>query len=154
VRARRARWCSLPCIIDAARELLLTGGYTGTTIQAIANAAGVSVQTVYNSVGNKAAVLTAVYDTTLAGDDSAVTIADRPTFQAVLDATSARACLARYAARGRELGERAVPLVAMIVPEAGTPDVRPWPSGPRTSGPSVQRPSLATWPTASGWRPG
>jgi AcrR family transcriptional regulator len=111
-------------IIDAARELFLTRGYTGTTIEAIAHAAGVSVQTVYNSVGNKAAVLTAVYDTTLAGDDSAVTIADRPTFQAVLEATSARACLARYAALSRELGERAVPLVAMILAEAGTPDVR------------------------------
>jgi AcrR family transcriptional regulator len=111
-------------VIDAARDLFLSRGYTGTTVGAIAHGAAVSVQTVYNSVGNKAAVLTAVYETALAGDDAPVAIAERPTFQSVLTETSARRCLTRYAALGRELGERAAPMVAMILAEAGNPDLR------------------------------
>lgn len=111
-------------IVDAAHDLFVTRGYAGTTIETIARAAGVSVQTVYNSVGNKAAVLAAVYDTTLAGDDAPVPIAERPTFQAMLTERDARRCLARYAALGRELSQRAAPLMAMILAEAGNPDLR------------------------------
>lgn len=111
-------------VIDAAHDLFLTRGYTATTIDTIARTAGVSVQTVYNSVGNKAAVLAAVYDAALAGDDAPVAIADRPTFQAMLSERDGRRCLARYAALGRELGQRAAPLVATILAEAGNPDVR------------------------------
>jgi AcrR family transcriptional regulator len=111
-------------ILDTARQLLVTNGYTGTTIEGIARAAGVSVQTVYNSIGNKAAVLATVYDTTLAGDDAPIPIAERPTFQAMLAERSGRRCLARYAALGRELGERAAPLVATVWAEAGNPEVR------------------------------
>jgi AcrR family transcriptional regulator len=111
-------------ITDAAYDLFVTQGYTGTAIETIARTAGVSVQTVYNSVGNKAAVLAAVYDITLAGDDAPVAIAQRPAFQAMLSARDGRGCLARYATLGRELGERAALLVATILSEAGNPDVR------------------------------
>lgn len=111
-------------IIDAAHDLFLTQGYTATTIESIARTAGVSVQTVYNSVGNKAAVLAAVYDTALAGDDAPVPIAERPTFQAMLSERDGRRCLSRYAALGRALGQRAAPLVATVLAEAGNPDVR------------------------------
>ncbi|MGH9234127.1 MAG: TetR/AcrR family transcriptional regulator [Acidimicrobiales bacterium] len=111
-------------IIGAAHDLFLTQGYAGTTIETIARTAGVSVQTVYNSVGNKAAVLAAVYDTTLAGDDAPVAIAERSTFQAMLTERDARRCLARYAALSRELSQRAAPLVATILAEAGNPELR------------------------------
>jgi AcrR family transcriptional regulator len=111
-------------VVEAARHLFLTGGYSGTTIDAIARAAGVSVQTVYNAVGNKAAVLRAVYDTALAGDDAALPVADRLTFRSVLAETSGRGCLARYAALARELGERVLPVLARISAEAGNPEVR------------------------------
>jgi AcrR family transcriptional regulator len=111
-------------IIDAAHGLFLSQGYAGTKIDVIARTAGVSIQTLYNAIGNKAAVLAAVYDTTLAGDDAPLAIADRPTFQAMLAERDARRCLARYAALGRELGQRAAPLMATILAEAGNPDVR------------------------------
>jgi AcrR family transcriptional regulator len=111
-------------VIDAARNLFLGDGYTATTIDAIARAAGVSVQTVYNAVGNKAAVLRAVYDTTLAGDDARLAVGERPSFHAVLSETSGRRCLARYAALGREIGERVLPVLARISAEAGNPDIR------------------------------
>src|SRR5689334_3159311 len=49
-------------IIAAARRLFATDGYQATTMKAIGEAAGVSVQTVYDSVGSKAALLLALND--------------------------------------------------------------------------------------------
>jgi AcrR family transcriptional regulator len=60
VRAEQRR-ATRQRILDAARALLLKRGYGGATVDAIAARAGVSVQTVYNAVGGKAAVLKAVY---------------------------------------------------------------------------------------------
>jgi AcrR family transcriptional regulator len=97
-------------------------GYPGTTIEAVARRAEVSTQTVYNAVGGKAALLRAVYDVTLAGDDQPVPIAERPAFQAMLAETDGRRCLARYAALGRELWERAGPLVLRLLSQAAAGD--------------------------------
>lgn len=57
-------------IAEAARDLFLTRGYVNTSMGAIASAAGVAVQTIYNVVGNKAAVLSAVVDVVAAGPGS------------------------------------------------------------------------------------
>jgi AcrR family transcriptional regulator len=113
-------------VLDAAKAMLLQRGYTGATVEAIAGRAGVSVQTVYNTVGGKAAVLKAVYDTSLAGDDEPVPIMDRPTAVAMRAAPDARTFLALYARLGRELYEGAGPLVPIMLGEggAGDPDVR------------------------------
>jgi AcrR family transcriptional regulator len=113
-------------VLDAAGELFLTDGYLGTTIDAVARRAGVSTQTVYNAVGGKAALLRAVYDVSLAGDDEPVPIAERPAFRAMLAETDGRRCLARYAELSRELWERAGPLVVRLLSQAaaGDPDLR------------------------------
>jgi AcrR family transcriptional regulator len=111
-------------VVDAAHSQFVAHGYTAATLEAIAREAGVSLQTVYNTVGNKAALLRAAYDVAIAGDDDPAAVAERPTFQAVLDATDANSCLTRYAALSRELAERAAPLVAVILAEAGHPEVR------------------------------
>lgn len=55
-------------IVEAARRLFLRDGYVGTTIGAIAEEAGVAVQTIYNSIGSKAAVLSRLLDVTIVGD--------------------------------------------------------------------------------------
>jgi AcrR family transcriptional regulator len=73
-------------VVAAARELFLAEGYAGTTVRKIAAAAGVSEQTVYTRIGNKAAILKAVYDVMLAGDDEPVPMADRPEFRRMRDA--------------------------------------------------------------------
>lgn len=49
-------------ILDSAREQFRAHGYAATTLAQIADTAGVSVQTVYNSIGGKAAVLLALND--------------------------------------------------------------------------------------------
>lgn len=57
-------------IIDAASSLFSERGYVATTIGSIADRAGVVVQTIYNAIGNKAAVLNAVFDATVSGAQS------------------------------------------------------------------------------------
>lgn len=57
-------------VVAAAAELFAEQGYTGTSIGAIAARAGVAVQTIYNAVGNKAAVLSAVLDAAASGPDA------------------------------------------------------------------------------------
>ena len=109
-------------ILDAAGRLFVGHGFAGTTVQAVAHAAGVSVQTVYNVVGGKAVLLKAVYDVTLAGDDEPVPMSERPESRAVLAAPTGRECLARYATMGRILGERLSPLVTVVLAQAGSGD--------------------------------
>jgi AcrR family transcriptional regulator len=52
-------------IADAARELFRTRGYGVTTLQAVADEAGVAVQTVYAVYGSKAGILHELRDTVL-----------------------------------------------------------------------------------------
>jgi len=113
-------------VLDAARALLLSRGYGGATIEAIARRAGVSVQTVYNTVGGKAAVLKAVYDTMLAGDDEPIPIMQRPAVLAMRATADPRQFLALYARMGREMYARAGPLLPVMLAESGSgdPEVR------------------------------
>ena len=64
-------------IVEAARRLFLRDGYVGTTINAIADEAGVAVQTIYNSIGTKAAVLSRLLDVTIVGDHEDRGLLDR-----------------------------------------------------------------------------
>lgn len=61
-------------IVSTAGMLFSRNGFVATTIEGIAGESGVAVQTVYNSVGNKAALLSAVLDAAASGEDSASTV--------------------------------------------------------------------------------
>jgi AcrR family transcriptional regulator len=113
-------------ILDAAGRIFAERGHLGTTLTAVAQAAGTSVQTVYNVIGGKPLLLKAVYDITLAGDDEPVPLAQRPIFQAVINASTARECLGHYAGTARQLFERTLPLATMALAQAATgdPDLR------------------------------
>ena len=65
-------------VLAAARELFVAQGYVATTIDQIAERAGVSRPTVFRSAGGKPAMLRAIRDIALAGDDEPVAVADRP----------------------------------------------------------------------------
>ena len=60
-RVRRKR------IIDVARRRFLADGYASTTIAAIADEAGVSVDTIYKTVGRKPRLAKAVFDDGITG---------------------------------------------------------------------------------------
>jgi AcrR family transcriptional regulator len=72
-------------VIDAATRLFIERGYGATTIEQIAARAGVSKPTVFAAVGNKQAVLAAVRDVAIAGDDDPTPIAARPSVAAIID---------------------------------------------------------------------
>jgi AcrR family transcriptional regulator len=99
-----------------ARGLLLTGGSPSRmTITDLARAAGVSPQTVYNSVGGKGEVIKAVYDVMLAGDDEPVPMSERPAFRAVIDASDAATWATAYAAWTGEIYTRVGALLGVLL---------------------------------------
>ena len=65
-------------LLEAAGRLFAEQGYVATSIEQIAEAAGVSRATVFTSVGGKPALLKAAYDVALVGDDEPVSMPDRP----------------------------------------------------------------------------
>jgi len=65
-------------IIGAATRLFVEQGYAAASVEAIAEAAGVSRATVFVTFGGKAALLKAAYDVALVGDDEAIPLPDRP----------------------------------------------------------------------------
>jgi len=121
LRAEQARLTRAK-ILDTAAALFVEQGYPGTTLAQVAAATGVSVQTVYNLVGGKPDVLKAAYDVVLAGDDEPVPIQQRPTARASMAATDPRTSLMLYAKLGRELSERILPLVVVLMGQAATGD--------------------------------
>lgn len=64
-------------IIEAGLQLFLANGYVNTTVQDIAEAAGVAPATVYQAFGTKHRVLAAALDVTIAGDDAPGGVLDR-----------------------------------------------------------------------------
>jgi AcrR family transcriptional regulator len=65
-------------IVEAATQLFVEHGYLATTIEAIADAGGVAVQTVYYVFGTKRNVLAAVLDATIAGEAEPLPVLQQP----------------------------------------------------------------------------
>jgi TetR/AcrR family transcriptional regulator, regulator of autoinduction and epiphytic fitness len=74
-------------IVEAARQLFLRRGYTGATIDAIAQEAGVAVETVYATFGSKRAILSRLIDVSLVGDEKPMPLLQREGPQAVMNET-------------------------------------------------------------------
>ena len=70
-------------VLAACRALFAERGWAATGVRDIATAAGVSVETVYATLGGKVALLTAALDGAVAGDDEPVPLAERPMFLAL-----------------------------------------------------------------------
>ena len=77
-RARQRR------VVDAARELFLQRGYGATTIGDIAEAADVSVPSVYAAFESKAGILSRVVETAISGDEAGPPVLERPAGRAIL----------------------------------------------------------------------
>jgi AcrR family transcriptional regulator len=68
-------------VLVAAAELFRSQGYNATTLVAIAEKAGVAVETVYNGFGSKKKLLRAAVDVAIVGDAEPVAYIDRPEVQ-------------------------------------------------------------------------
>jgi AcrR family transcriptional regulator len=125
IRAEQSAHTRAVVLAAAGTLFLEEGGYARTSLSAIAAAAGVSVQTIYNTFGSKAALLKAVYDTTLAGDDEPIPMGRRPEFLAMEREQDPAALLGHYARIGATLMKRLGPLYGRVHEgaAAGDPDL-------------------------------
>jgi AcrR family transcriptional regulator len=107
-------------IVEAAGTLMREHGYVGTSISAIAEQAGVAVQTIYNTVGSKldvlAAVLAAATETTRATGVSAAGLGAG--LSGAASAADAIAVLATWIADNNEQSA----FLHRVVTEAGVSD--------------------------------
>lgn len=111
-------------IVDAGADLFVERGYVPTTIDVIAERAGVSRRTVFTSVGSKADVLKLAFDWTLAGDDEPIAIADRPVVRRLMRANDPAEVLEPWIAMNATISERIAPLYLVLVVAADAdPDV-------------------------------
>lgn len=96
LRTAQARATRL-AIIEAAGRLFIERGYAATSIDAVAEAAGVGRATVFASVGGKAALLKAAYDVAVVGDDEPIPLPERPWAHHVRQAETQGELINRYA---------------------------------------------------------
>ncbi|MET1002231.1 MAG: helix-turn-helix domain-containing protein [Acidimicrobiia bacterium] len=68
-------------VLEAAVELFRDSGWAGTTLAAIAERAGVAIETIYNGFGSKKGLLRAACDVAVVGDTQEVPLAERPEYQ-------------------------------------------------------------------------
>lgn len=101
-------------MLVAARDLFIAAGYGATTLQQIADEAGVSVQTVYAAFGNKRAVLAQALDIAIAGDDEPTAVNDRDWMRDVFEHPDPRVRLASYAAAVRRIHHGAADMFTVV----------------------------------------
>lgn len=107
-------------ILAAARELFVERGYGATSLQDVADRAGVAVQTIYFVFGNKRSVLKELADVTIAGDDEPVATMDRQWFKDALAAPTAEDHLRRHVHGARLILDRYAPMAKVITAAAAT----------------------------------
>ncbi|GAY07199.1 TetR/AcrR family transcriptional regulator [Pseudonocardia sp. N23] len=101
-------------IVTAAGELFVAQGYVPTTLEEVAQRAGVAVQTIYFHFGNKRTVLKEVVDVAAVGDDEPVAVLDRPQVRAAADEATPAAVIAAWCEVGRTIYERVAPIMRVV----------------------------------------
>ncbi len=104
-------------ILDAARQLFAERGYAATPMTAIAERAGVAVDTVYAAVGRKPQLARLLIETAISGTDQATPAEQRDYVRAVKDAPDAETKIAIYASAITAIAPR-MALVLGIVQQA------------------------------------
>ena len=106
-RTRRA-------ILDAALALFGDRGYAATPMTAIAERAGVALDTVYASAGRKPDLARLLIETAISGTSRAVPAGERGYVQAVRAAPDAETKIAIYASAMRTIAGRLAPVLGII----------------------------------------
>ena len=101
-------------IVDAARSVFLDKGYAAATMPAIAQAAGVALDTVYATVGKKPALFRMLIETAISGADSEVPVEEREYVRAIRAEKDAAGKLRIYAAALRSIQQRLAPLFRVL----------------------------------------
>ena len=110
-------------MLDSARDLFIADGYAATTMERIAQEAGVAVQTLYYTFRTKGQLLCDVVEATAAGGDRAAPVAQRAWAQQMLAATTGQRVLALAVENGADIYVRASPLWAAVAAASADPQV-------------------------------
>lgn len=101
-------------ILDAARGLFVDRGYTGATLEAIAQEAGVAQETVFSVFGNKRTILASLVGIAVAGDIQPTPLLKRPGPRAVLNESDPSRKLELFAQDMASILERVSPLFEVM----------------------------------------
>ncbi|MEU6077365.1 TetR/AcrR family transcriptional regulator [Micromonospora sp. NPDC047074] len=101
-------------ILQAAYELFVDQGYGATTLQGVAERAGVAVQTIYFAFGNKPSLLKELVDVTIAGDDEPIPTLQRAWFLDAVAAGTAEEQLRAHVRGTCEVLGRVAPIMAVL----------------------------------------
>ena len=107
-------------VVDAARSLFLERGYAATTIDAISERSDVPPATIYRLFSGKLGILTAVLDTSIAGDDEVTAVQDRPEVAMLLAESDPRKQLAGFARINVVINTRSADVYRILVGAAGS----------------------------------
>ena len=113
-RRREAAARTRTAILDAARELFTESGYAATPMTAIAERAGVALDTVYAAVGRKPELARLLIETAISGTDQAIPAEQRDYVRAIQAAPDAETKIAIYAAAMAAIAPRLAPVLAII----------------------------------------
>jgi AcrR family transcriptional regulator len=116
-RRRQAAARTRAAILDAARQLFSERGYTATPMSAIADRAGVALDTVYATVGRKPELARLLIETAISGTDQAIPAEQRDYVRSVQAAPDAETKIAVYAAAITAIAPR-MALVLDIIQQA------------------------------------
>src|SRR6478672_12151520 len=108
-------------IVRAAKQLFEERGWAGTTVQSIADAAGVSPKTVEADFGTKAALLEAAVAYAIRGDLDPRPVAQREAIAQIEQAPDAATMLTLHAAHLRRVHERSA-RIAFAVEQGAAAD--------------------------------
>jgi AcrR family transcriptional regulator len=108
-------------VLKAARRLLLDQGYAGTTIGAIADAAGVSPETIYKSFGGKPGLVRAIWVQSLEG--AGPVPAEERSDAIRASERDARSLIRAWGGFVTEVASRVAPVV-LLIRAAAASDVR------------------------------
>jgi AcrR family transcriptional regulator len=84
-------------VVEAARTLFVDRGYGATTIEAVSERSDVPPATVYRLFSSKLGILKALLDVSIAGDDRALPVLDRPEVAALFAEPDPEKLLAGFA---------------------------------------------------------
>ncbi|HEY8837729.1 MAG TPA: helix-turn-helix domain-containing protein [Dehalococcoidia bacterium] len=105
-------------VLDTARRLFLSNGYADTTIASIAEAADVSVETVYKAFGGKPGLVRAIWDRGLEGAGP-IPAERRSDDMQTLEA-DARQVIRNWGALSAEVAPRVAPILLLLRTAAAT----------------------------------
>ncbi len=111
---RQAAARTRTAILDAARQLFTERGYASTPMTAIADRAGVALDTVYASAGRKPELAKLLIETAISGTGQAIPAEQRDYVRAVQAAPDAGTKIAIYAAAVTAIAPRLAPVLAII----------------------------------------